>query len=241
MKQEVYHQIWRPAPSDAYCLAQNYAVGMLELCGGYSQCENQLRRVLSRDVPRQEPRRALLPLLRQITFELQENLRCIRKASGFSTVRRPGAADFAGLEAPMRLSQYRCRLVQEGLELAPFAALAQNPPRMEPWYLERAGVLFTPPALAQYATVDNLIAATAALRCLLWAQFGPQSDGIIRGRTSKGPGEGYYTAESIFAVTPPVWEPEEQYGEITLVKKHRAPCRPWPFDRGSDAAELPEE
>ncbi len=160
MKQEVYHQIWRPAPSDAYCLAQNYAVGMLELCGGYSQCENQLRRVLSRDVPRQEPRRALLPLLRQITFELQENLRCIRKASGFSTVRRPGAADFAGLEAPMRLFQYRCRLVQEGLELAPFAALAQNPPRMEPWYLERAGVLFTPPALAQYATVDNLIAAS---------------------------------------------------------------------------------
>ena len=84
------------------------------------------------------------------------------------------------------------------------------------------------------------IAATAALRCLLWAQFGPQSDGIIQGRSNKGPGEGYYTAESIFAVTPPAWEPEEQYGEIALVKKNRAPCRPWPFDRGSDAAELPE-
>lgn len=44
----------------------------------------------------------------------------------------------------MRLSEYRCQLEPDGLTLRPFAALAENPPRMEPWYLEQAGVLFCP-------------------------------------------------------------------------------------------------
>lgn len=66
-----------------------------------------------------------------------------------------------------------------------------------------------------------MILAVAGLRCLLYAQYGPEVDLAIAPRDKEKQGMGYFKAQSLFQVIPPEWEEAEQYafdprGELTF-------------------------
>lgn len=223
MIQHAYRQIWRPAPSYNYCAADNFAEHYFDICDGYGRCENALRRVLAHGG---QPK-GLYTKLKQVTFELQDSYMHILHANGKTPSRRPTAQDFSQLEKAMRLSEYEVRL-GDTPAWRPFAQLAAQPPALGQWYLQKAGVLWSPPALRRLATVKNLVAATAALRCLVWAQFGSWGDDAFRGQPGKRWAGNSLMAESIFILTPPAWPDEECYGHLPL-HKNKVPCKAFPF------------
>lgn len=105
-----------------------------------------------------------------------------------------------------------------GEEFCPFAGLLDGE---LPWFLEGAKVFASNSAHRERATQENLILAVAGLRCLLYAQYGPEVDLAIAPRDKEKQGMGYFKAQSLFQVIPPEWEEAEQYafdprGELTF-------------------------
>lgn len=98
-----------------------------------------------------------------------------------------------------------------------------------PWYLADAHPLWRNSAHLPRCTPENLIMAVGALKCLLYAQFGREVDGMITSFSAKGDGAGYYRRESLFKVEPPEWKPEECYG-FAYAPGELLPVRKYPFD-----------
>ncbi|MEG2350165.1 MAG: hypothetical protein RSB57_06625, partial [Hungatella sp.] len=130
MLTNAYPQIWRPCSTSKYCVARNFSRHYPELCDGYAEIENALRRILHRgkhmELSSVQPQ--LYKLLRQTTFELQENYREILIMNGKKASRHISNLDFFCLEPPMRLSQYQCviSLWEEELTLKPFETIASG-------------------------------------------------------------------------------------------------------------------
>ena len=231
MLDSAYFRIWRPGPDPNYVTDRHFSPYLTEDCDGYAACENRLRAILSKAEKSSAELDDCFPgvysALKRAAFELQEYSGQILKASGLKTVRFVPPAHFALLEEPMALSQYTCRarLLGEDLTLTPFGQLTEG--RLGEWYLERAGVL---PSFGSHpeATIRNLAAATAAVRCLLYAQFGPLSETALSPSRKKGDGQGYFTSKSLFELTPPSWPKEEWYG-FAFSPKHPVPLKPYPF------------
>lgn len=230
MLTDAYFQIWRPCAdgTSAYCTASNFSKGFFELCGGYAEAENGLRAVLNhaqlKDLDRMDPR--IYSRLKLAAFELQEQYRMILAANGFKAPRSVPAEDFSILEPAMRLSGYRAVLLFHGEEiiLTPFESL---PGGLDLWYLGGISPFsFKRPGL-EHATLRNLLLAVAALRCLLYAQFGPQSGQAIT-PTRKKISEDDSRLTSIFTVTPPDWE-DAQWYQITYEPPRLKAVRPYPF------------
>ncbi|MEG2234571.1 MAG: hypothetical protein RRZ42_08060 [Oscillospiraceae bacterium] len=212
MLEKAYRQIWRPCASDDYCTSSHFAVGFFEICDGYASAENALRSALNRygsQSPNECNMRLYTPL-KAVIFEIQDCFMKIMKANQAATVHKITGKEIAKLEKPMKLSEYTCTaLVNENeCSFRPYASL----PCMGEWYLEGANAFFAKSEHKKRATLENLLCATAALRCLVYAQFGCQSELAIYGNDKKGEGEGYFTASSIFTVIPPKWTDEECYG-----------------------------
>ena len=111
------------------------------------------------------------------------------------------------------------------MTLAPFASLTEG--ILGDWYLERAGIF---PSLSPHpeATIRSLVTATAAVRCLLYAQFGPFSETALSPARKKGDGQGYFTYKSLFQVTPPPWPETDWYG-FSFTPGKPIPMARWEF------------
>ena len=235
MLDHAYYQIWRPGPDPSYVTDRRFSPYLTEDCDGYAACENRLRALLTAAQKRGGPlfeysSPTVYEALKRVTFELQEAVRQVLKAHGKQTVRCVPPAHIALLEAPMALSRYSCRIRLDGeeLSLSPFRSLgSQNGPSLGEWYLENATV-FSFPWNRQEAALGQLITATAALRCLLYAQFGPISETALSPAKPKGEGTGFYTSKSLFSLTPPDWEEGDQYG-FSYPPGHPYPLARYPF------------
>lgn len=230
MLNTIYHQIWRPTRDSnySYCVNPHYAKGFPELCSGYASAENRLRRLLDKsrlcDLEKQDNR--IFPVMKQVQFELQEHYRLILLANKKSCPRIVSGNDFRILEKPMRLSEYHCIIAVEekNLSLQPFhTQLAELP-----WYLEHLKIFSSAGNYSSQLTRHNLLLATAALRCLLHAQFGPESDAAITPTVKAKETKGYYPAQSLFQIIPPLWSEAESY-EAESATTCRTFC-PYPFE-----------
>lgn len=235
MLDHAYYQIWRPGPDPSYVTDRRFSPYLTEDCDGYAACENRLRALLTAAQKRGGPlfeysSPTVYEALKRVTFELQEAVRQVLKAHGKQTVRCVPPAHIALLEAPMALSRYSCRIRLDGeeLSLSPFRSLgSQNGPALGEWYLENATV-FSFPWNRQEAALGQLITATAALRCLLYAQFGPFSETALSPARKKGDGQGYFTYKSLFQVTPPPWPEADWYG-FSFTPGKPIPMARWEF------------
>lgn len=231
MLNHAYHQIWRPCTSAAFVTDQYYSPFLAEDCGGYAGCENRLRAILTKAEKKGTDINDIFPgtyeALKKVTFELQEHVRQIFLANGRGTIRNIPSADIFLLEEPMRLSEYRCTICLFGsdTELAPFTFDADH--ELGSWYI-RAPKFFVFPWSHHEAPLIDLVNATAALRCLLYAEFGPFSEQAISPARKKGKGTGYYTYKSIFTVIPPDWPEDEHYG-FSYSKDQKLNVKRWSF------------
>lgn len=231
MLTHAYFQIWRPGPDPNYVTDRSFSHFLTEDCDGYAACENRLRGILARgeksSAALDDSAPGTYSALKRATFELQEYARQILQAHGRKTVRCVPPAHFVLLEAPMALSRYSCRirLLGEDVTLAPFASLTEG--ILGDWYLEQAGIF---PSLSPHpeATIRSLVTATAAVRCLLYAQFGPFSETALSPARKKGDGQGYFTYKSLFQVTPPPWPETDWYG-FSFTPGKPIPMARWEF------------
>lgn len=231
MLESAYPQIWRPGPDPNYVTDRRFSTFFTEDCDGYAACENRLRTILTKAEKASAGLDDCFPgsysALKRAGFELQEYVRQIFKAHRKDTVRFVPPAHFAMLEEPMALSRYSCsiHIFGEDLTLTPFCRLPDG--ILGEWYLERAGVL---PSFGRHpeATIRSLVTATAAVRCLLYAQFGPLSETALSPSRKKGEGQGYFTYRSLFSVIPPSW-PESQWYGFSFSPKKAVPISLWQF------------
>ena len=233
MLEQAYYQIWRPGTDSNFVTNRHFSSYLTECCDGYAACENRLRKILSSAEKKgildpYKPYPPAYPAIKKATFELQEFVRQVLNANGRKTVRCVPGEHIALLEAPMKLSHYRCTITLFGEEyaLVPFQKLREG--SMERWYLERANIFSRPQSGETYSIMD-LVTATAAVRCLLYAQFGPLSETALSPARCKGEGSGYFTYKSLFRLTPPEWPEEEQYG-FSFSPKAALPLRKYPFE-----------
>lgn len=212
MISHIYYNIWRPAKDTGYCTSRYFSNNYFDACLSYVNAENALRKYLSKATPKDytSPKASYYKQLKSNTFLLQDYYLHILRKNGIKYAPHIKAKDFYLLEAPMKLRAYTCTITILGEErtLSPFAPL---PHKLDTWYLEGAKVLRGNKAHQEVATLENLIQSTAALRCLLYAQFGPQSDASITNPLPKGEGTGYFQVHSLFHLTPPQWPEEEHY------------------------------
>ena len=232
MLDQAYYQIWRPGPDPNFVTDRHFSSYLTECCDGYASCENRLRKLLSsaekngiRDPQNAYP--GTYQAIKKATFELQESVRQVLKANGKKTVRCVPAEHIALLEPAMKLSCYQCSISLFGSEftLSPFHSLTEG--IMENWYLERAGIFSRPQSGEEFSIMD-LVTATAAVRCLLYAQFGPVSETALSPAKCKGEGTGYFKYKSLFHLVPPEWPEEKQYG-FSFSQKHKIPLTVYPF------------
>ncbi|WP_071427141.1 hypothetical protein [Merdimmobilis hominis] len=218
----MYHQpfrhVWRPGPATSYCVEKGFSTTFGEQCDGYARAENGLRTLLGGPWPQPFPGRKRYNLLKAITFEVEENLLQILEDSGLPKPTKVDRSQLKRLEPAYRLTGYRAVYTMTGEEFCPFAGLLDGE---LPWFLEGAKVFASNSAHRERATQENLILAVAGLRCLLYAQYGPEVDLAIAPRDKEKQGMGYFKAQSLFQVIPPEWEEAEQYafdprGELTF-------------------------
>ena len=218
MHHQPFRHVWRPGPVTSYCVEKGFSTTFGEQCDGYARAENGLRTLLGGPWPQPFPGRKRYNLLKAITFEVEENLLQILGDSGLPKPAKVDLSQLKRLESAYRLTEYRTVYTITGEELRPFEGLLDGE---LPWFLEGAKVLASSPAHREQATQKNLILAVAGLRCLLYAQYGPEVDLAIAPRNKNKQGMGYFKAQSLFQVIPPEWEEAEQYafdprGEITF-------------------------
>lgn len=210
-----YCRVWRPGEDSRYCLDHKYASDLGDLCGQYAEIENALRALLEKHGTGEHAMlltgRKIYKLARSIRYELDHSFTRILKANSY-----PGKAgrytyrDFTALEKPLRLSEYRVSLPNNALQAGffrPFFGWTEDEPD---WYRGNFPLLNAFAAEVEGATLLKVLAGAAALRCVLYAQFGENLDLALAPR-SKKEGTGYFTAQSIFPLKPPAFLLEECY------------------------------
>ncbi|HOG01000.1 MAG TPA: hypothetical protein PKW41_12900 [Clostridia bacterium] len=222
-----YYRIWRPGAGTDFCLDRRNAKNILDLCAGYAEIENQLRRKLTKRTNAIDaPDRALLRLHKQCIFEVQQNTFDICRANSVKVNPRMARDDLQFLIKHLKLSDFSVcvKLYDEAHTLIPFC-----PESLDEWYLEGLHVLFNRSVDYTHVTLYNCLLSAAAVRILLFAQFGDVPDRLIEGN-SKHAGSGFYQRSSIFQIVPPDWSEEESYNfSWDELKTKRDPFIAFPF------------
>ena len=208
MHEQPYRHVWRPGPSTGYCTEKEFSTFFVQQCDGYARAENGLRTLMGGPWPQLFPHRKRYQQMKAITFEVEENLLQIFADSQVEKPSRIDVSQLQRLEPAYRLTQYQVVYGMTGEKLTPFSGLMEGELS---WFLEGANVFSSNPVHRERSTPRNHILAVAALRCLLYAQYGPEVDYAIAPRDQKKQGMGYFKAQSLFTVIPPQWEEEEQY------------------------------
>lgn len=225
--QQPYYRIWRPGSGTEFCSDCRNAKNFSEISISYIKLENELRRALTkhwREMERSKYR--YKALLRRCAFEIQQNIYDLLRANGAAATARICGGELKPVMQHLRLEEYTVdlRLPEGCFTFNPYVQAQRAV-----WDLPELHSRFSVFVPLKPVTLRQCVVALAALRVLLYAQFGDALEEIMQS-SSKKQGSGFYVPHSIFSLTPPSWAEEAQYKFCWReLRQSRQPFLRYPF------------
>ena len=203
-----YYRIWRPGSGTEFCSDHRNTKNLPEISTSYIRLENQFRRVLTKHWREMEQAKCQYQaLLRHSVFEIQQNIYDLLRANGVAATAQICAGELELVVQHLRLEEYTVEL---HLPSGCFTCSPYLQEQRAAWDLPRLHGRFSAFVPLGAVTLRQCVVALAALRVLLYAQFGDALDDIMQGK-SKKQGSGFYTPRSILSLKQLDWPEEEKY------------------------------